>query len=274
MSDSRAVPSGHTLRTRPASLLVGLSDQALMTWIARTIGAVRLRSNPVVRWVVVLALVLVGPGAGAADVPVGGVPGAVPGGSSAALPAALPAERTLAVPAELTRAVLSDVPVQQRGSTNITIGARSTWTSFVPEWSWPLQPEPTVLRAFEKPPQKWKPGHRGVDLSTGGRASPITSPSAGIVSFAGTVVDRGVLSIDHGGGRVSSFEPVTTKLLKGQAVGRGELVATAANPGIDGSPGHCGVPCLHWGVRVDGEYVDPLSFVSDRRPSVLLPLGD
>lgn len=150
--------------------------------------------------------------------------------------------------------------------------ARST---FVPEWSWPLDPLPAVLRRFEKPPQKWKPGHRGVDLSVAAVGSAVLSPADGVVSFAGTVVDRGVLSIDHGDGRVSSFEPVTTTLSKGQPVARGDVVGTLSAPLAGRSlGGHCGRPCLHWGVRVAGDYVDPLSFVLDRRPSVLLPLRE
>ncbi|MHA7282321.1 M23 family metallopeptidase [Arthrobacter sp. TMS2-4] len=141
---------------------------------------------------------------------------------------------------------------------------------FVPEWSWPLVPVPEVLRAFEKPPQKWKRGHRGVDLSTGAGPVPVVSPADGVVFFAGTVVDRGVLSIDHGDGRISSFEPVSTELSRGGRVERGQVVAVLDGP----VRAHCGRPCLHWGVREDGEYVDPLSFVTDRRPSVLLPLDD
>jgi murein DD-endopeptidase MepM/ murein hydrolase activator NlpD len=148
---------------------------------------------------------------------------------------------------------------------------------FVPEWSWPLTPAPAVLRPFEKPPRPWQRGHRGVDLAgvdlAGTAPSVVLSPADGVVSFAGTVVDRGVLSIDHGGGRVSSFEPVTTDLVRGQRVSGGQAVATLDGVGPGPPRGHCG-GCLHWGVRVDGEYVDPLSFVTDRRPSVLLPLGD
>lgn len=145
-------------------------------------------------------------------------------------------------------------------------------TGFVPEWSWPLAPAPTVLRPFEKPPRPWQRGHRGVDLA-GAAPATVLSPADGVVSFAGTVVDRGVLSIDHGGGRVSSFEPVTTDLVRGQRVSGGQAVATLDGIGPGPPRGHCR-GCLHWGVRVDGEYVDPLSFVTDRRPSVLLPLGD
>ncbi len=147
---------------------------------------------------------------------------------------------------------------------------------FTPEWSWPLVPRPEVLRPFEKPPQKWKPGHRGVDLAVVADGHTLVlSPADGTVSFSGVVVDRGVLSIDHGDGRISSFEPVTTDLVEGRRVGRGDAVAAVAASAPDGPPrGHCGRPCLHWGVRVDGEYVDPLAFVTDRRPSVLLPLDD
>ncbi|BBE22274.1 hypothetical protein MN0502_11570 [Arthrobacter sp. MN05-02] len=143
----------------------------------------------------------------------------------------------------------------------------------VPEWAWPLQPPPEVRRPFEKPLQRWKRGHRGVDLAPDGPGTAIVSPADGVVSFAGTVVDRGVLSIDHGDGRVSSFKPVTTGLGRGERVRRGDIVATLTGTKGGGSGGgHCGDPCLHWGVRVHGDYVDPLAFVTDQRPSVLLPL--
>lgn len=139
----------------------------------------------------------------------------------------------------------------------------------LPRWSWPLQPTPGVVRPFDRPAQRWERGHRGVDLSPGaGRPLPVHSPDDGVVSFAGTVVDRGVLSIDHGDGRISSFEPVTTTLVRGDRVSRGQEVADLTNPGGL----HCADGCLHWGVRVHGEYVDPLLFVLDARPSVLLPL--
>ncbi len=147
---------------------------------------------------------------------------------------------------------------------------------FVPEWSWPLHPAPKVLRLFDKPAQNWKRGHRGVDLAVGAALpGSVVSPAAGVVSFAGTVVDRGVVSIDHGGGRISSFEPVDPLVVKGQRIAEGELVATVTVPATGGTGGvHCSESCLHWGVRVDGDYVDPLGLVMDRRPSVLLPLNE
>ena len=82
----------------------------------------------------------------------------------------------------------------------------------------------------------------------------------------GVVVDRPVITIDHGGGLRSSFEPVRSSLRRGDPVTKGQQLGVL-------EPGHCGqLPCVHWGVRRGEEYVDPLAFVMDLRPSVLLPL--
>lgn len=145
-------------------------------------------------------------------------------------------------------------------------GALALTGSYEPPWSWPVNPEPSVLRHFQPPPEKWLAGHRGVDLRTGA-AQQIRSPAAGRVVFVGTVVDRPVITLDLGGGLLSSFEPVVSKLQKGEGVTEGQPIGTAST-----AP-HCPVSCVHWGVRLNGEYVNPLNYVSDRRPSVLLPLG-
>ena len=95
----------------------------------------------------------------------------------------------------------------------------------------------------------------------------IRSPAGGRVSFAGWVVDRSVLTIVHSGGLRSSFEPVESELAVGETVAAGDVIGTLADSS------HCApAGCLHWGVRRGEDYVDPLQFVLDRRPSVLLPL--
>lgn len=132
-------------------------------------------------------------------------------------------------------------------------------------WSWPLSPRPAVLRAFDPPARPWLSGHRGVDLEAARVGAPLISPAAGTVSFVGTVVDRPVLTIDHGNGLRSSFEPVASSLRAGSAVAEGDVLGQV-------QAGHCGPapPCLHWGVRRGEDYVNPLAFVMDLRPSVLL----
>ena len=135
-------------------------------------------------------------------------------------------------------------------------------------WAWPLVGEPAVLRPFVAPVQRWSPGHRGVDLAAGPGAV-VLAPSDGVVGFTGTVVDRGVVVLEHDGDLRTSLEPVTALLPLGAAVRRGEPVAQ-----LDG--GHCPPGCLHWGVRrgrgAAAVYLDPLALLGPPPPPVLLPL--
>lgn len=128
-------------------------------------------------------------------------------------------------------------------------------------WSWPVEAPRQVIRAFLAPAAEWAAGHRGVDLASG---ELLLAPADGVVRFAGWVVDRGVLSIDHGGGLVSSFEPVTALVAEGDHVMEGQRIATV-------DPGHCAVPCVHVGLRLDGEYLNPLLRLGGVPRSVLLP---
>lgn len=135
-------------------------------------------------------------------------------------------------------------------------------------WIWPLDPRPTVVRAFDPPAKQWQSGHRGVDLRAAYDGAPVASPAAGTVSFVGVVVDRPVITVDHGNGLRSSFEPVRSDLTAGAAVAAGDVLGWI-------QPGHCGrVSCVHWGVRRGEAYLNPLAFVTDLRPSVLLPPQD
>lgn len=128
-------------------------------------------------------------------------------------------------------------------------------------WEWPATGPHQVIRPFIAPPVRWAAGHRGVDLAAGDE---LLAPADGVVSYAGRVVDRGVLTIDHGDGVVSSYEPVTALVTRGDAVSAGEIVATV-------DPGHCTVACVHMGVRVDGAYVNPLRWLGGVPRAVLLP---
>ncbi len=133
-------------------------------------------------------------------------------------------------------------------------------------WRWPLNPRPGLLRKFDPPARPWLAGHRGVDLAAA-PGTPILAPAGGTVLFSGWVVDRPVLTIEHAPGLRSSFEPVDSPLPAGTAVAIGQPV------GVLAVSGHCPpVGCLHWGVRRGNDYLDPLQFILDLRPSVLLPL--
>jgi len=163
--------------------------------------------------------------------------------------------------ADVSQASSAQAAITRPGSTTAAAGAGARQS-----WRWPLAPRPGVLRGFDPPPKPWLSGHRGVDLDFAA-GTQVMSPASGTVSFVGVVVDRPVITIDHGGGLRSSFEPVESTLAAGSAVAAGQVIGTAV-------PGHCpAAQCLHWGVREGEVYVNPLQFVLDLRPSILLPLA-
>jgi murein DD-endopeptidase MepM/ murein hydrolase activator NlpD len=134
-----------------------------------------------------------------------------------------------------------------------------------PRWRWPVDPPHATVRPFQAPATPYSAGHRGIDLAAEDGA-PVYAPADGTVYFAGTVVDRGVLSIAHDGGYLSSFEPVSTNLTAGQQVTAGQQI------GVVSGPAHCAAACLHFGLRKEGLYVSPLLSFSRIPPAILLPL--
>lgn len=120
-----------------------------------------------------------------------------------------------------------------------------------------------LVRGFEEPAVRWGPGHRGVDLAVT-VGTPVGSPAAGVVVFAGRVVDREVITVRHADGLRSSLEPVSADVAVGAAVAPGDVV------GHLGTGGHC-TGCLHWGVRDGERYLDPLSLLGSDGVVRLLP---
>lgn len=125
-----------------------------------------------------------------------------------------------------------------------------------------------LLRRFEAPAHRYAAGHRGVDL----RADPgsvVVSPAAGVVAYAGRVAGRSVVSVAHDDGHRSSLLPVTASVAVGTRVAAGDPVGRVAGGPDPAAGAHCGVPCVHWGVRLAGDYVDPLRLLHP--PIRLLP---
>lgn len=133
-------------------------------------------------------------------------------------------------------------------------------------FGWPLRPRPRVVRAFEKPAQNWLPGHRGVDLAAAPGQS-VLAAGAGTVVFAGTVAGKPVVSVDHPGGLRTTYEPVAATVSAGRLVDRGALLGSV----VAGHPECAADACLHWGLRRDREYLDPLPLVRTA-PIRLLPI--
>lgn len=132
-------------------------------------------------------------------------------------------------------------------------------------WTWPLSPEPRVVRDFDPPEQRWLAGHRGVDLA-GAAGAPVLAAGGGRVTYAGWLVDRGVVVVTHGALR-TTYEPVDPAVSVGAVVRPGDELGTLAVEG-----GHCApAACLHWGLRRGDTYLNPLLLVR-RGPARLLPV--
>lgn len=135
-------------------------------------------------------------------------------------------------------------------------------------YGWPLPGLPRVGRGFDPPETTYGRGHRGVDL-VAAAGSPVLAAGAGTVVHAGPLAGRGVVSVQHPDGLRTTYEPVTATVREGQSLAAGTPLGVL-------EPGHlgCAAPaCLHWGVRRDREYLDPLRLLG-RWPVRLLPFTE
>lgn len=149
----------------------------------------------------------------------------------------------------------------------VLTGSSSFGSSAPGAWLWPLTAPHSVARPFEAPASAYATGHRGIDLPARPGA-PVFAPADGVVSFSGLVAGRPVLSISHPGDLISSVEPVRGDVSSGDHVSAGQRVGTVA------SGGHCAEVCLHFGVRLHGQYVSPMLVLGGVQRAVLLPLDD
>lgn len=140
------------------------------------------------------------------------------------------------------------------------LSARGTWV-------WPVDGRRVLLEPFRAPSHAYGPGHRGIDIGADAVGAVVRAPADGVVAFRGTVVDRPLVTIDHGDGLVTTLEPVESDLSPGDAVRAGEVVGSLA------AGGHTPRGALHVGVRLHGVYINPLLLFGGVDRAVLLPCG-
>ncbi|NQX27658.1 M23 family metallopeptidase [Microbacteriaceae bacterium VKM Ac-2854] len=133
-------------------------------------------------------------------------------------------------------------------------------------WTWPTGSAHDVVGPYVAPAHRYAAGHRGIDIAAA-KDGPVSAAAAGTVYFAGSVVDRPIVTIRLDDGTLVSAEPVVAAVAEGDVVAQGQLI------GHVGSGGHCSERCVHLGVRVEGDYVSPLRFLGGIERAVLLPLN-
>jgi murein DD-endopeptidase MepM/ murein hydrolase activator NlpD len=121
-------------------------------------------------------------------------------------------------------------------------------------WTWPVVGP--VIQAFDPPDTPYGSGHRGIDIAAE-VGTTIVAPAQGTVTFAGPVGGYLFMTIDHGGGLSSTYSWLSARLVrKGDHVVQDQPIATTGW-GHPGAP----IPHLHLGVKLDGAYVDSLSYL-------------
>jgi murein DD-endopeptidase MepM/ murein hydrolase activator NlpD len=117
--------------------------------------------------------------------------------------------------------------------------------------AWPVRGP--VIRSYEAPFSQYSSGHRGIDIAVA-YGSPVRAASDGSVYFAGSVAGSLYVTLDHGGGLRTTYSWLSEVVVKkGDTVAVGDIIGYSGwgHPGVD-------PPHLHFGVKQDGEYVDPL----------------
>jgi murein DD-endopeptidase MepM/ murein hydrolase activator NlpD len=135
-----------------------------------------------------------------------------------------------------------------------------------PPYRGPLAGGLRVLTPFNPPAERYGRGHLGVDLAAVTGVA-VLAASAGTVRFAGPVAGRGVVVLVHPDGVSTEYEPVTAVVTAGQRVRAGQRIGVTR-----GAHRSCAAaPCLHWGARRGGAYLDPLSLLRPLGVVRLLP---
>lgn len=112
----------------------------------------------------------------------------------------------------------------------------------------------SVINNLERSP------HTGVDLRAG-TGNPIKSTNNGkVVLVADHFFTGNSVYLDHGGGVMSMYFHLDKILVKeNDAVEKGQVI------GLAGATGRATGPHLHWGVRINGARVNPLTLVDISR---------
>jgi murein DD-endopeptidase MepM/ murein hydrolase activator NlpD len=157
------------------------------------------------------------------------------------------------------------VPVAGAGAVAGAVSVADAVGSAVSPYRGPVDPV-RVLRPFHPPPDRYGPGHLGVDLAAPAGVA-VRAAGDGVVRFAGPVAGRGVVVVLHPDGISTEYEPLAAAVVAGQRVRAGQRLGTVAGVHRGCAP----AGCLHWGARRGGGYLDPMSLLSPLGVVRLLP---
>ncbi|MBF4695891.1 murein hydrolase activator EnvC family protein [Fusibacter ferrireducens] len=127
------------------------------------------------------------------------------------------------------------------------------------EMTWPIPNHHTIFSQFGKqlhPISKEEVMHTGIDILCE-RNSNVVAAQSGTVIYANWYGGYGkVVIIDHGGGYTTLYGyNDKLNIQVGDVVKKGDMISKS------GASGSTIKPCLHFEIRINGEYCDPLTYV-------------
>lgn len=125
---------------------------------------------------------------------------------------------------------------------------------------WPCPSSNRITSGFgdrDSPTEGASTNHKGMDVSAS-TGSGIVAAASGTVTISTYSYSAGnYIMIHHGGGVYTVYMHCSELLVSaGQEVSQGQVIAKV------GSTGYSTGPHLHFGIRVDGSYVNPAKYVS------------
>lgn len=125
---------------------------------------------------------------------------------------------------------------------------------------WPCPSSSRISSGFgdrDSPTEGASTNHKGIDVSAS-TGSGIVAAASGTVTISTYSYSAGnYIMIHHGGGVYTVYMHCSELLVSaGQEVSQGQVIAKV------GSTGYSTGPHLHFGIRVDGSYVNPAKYVS------------
>lgn len=156
-----------------------------------------------------------------------------------------------------TRALAEAESIIAAAESAASSSSTSTYTGGI--FTWPCPGNNRITSYFggrEQPVPGASTYHRGIDIACG-MGDSIVAASAGTVLVSSyNYAEGNYIVIDHGGGVTTVYMHNSSLLVSvGQTVSTGQQIALAGSTGVSSGP-HC-----HFGVRVDGTYVDPLTYL-------------
>ena len=126
-------------------------------------------------------------------------------------------------------------------------------------FTWPCPPSHKITSGFgyrDKPTAGATSYHQGYDIGASAGAAIVAAADGVVTSTGYSSVLGNYVILSHGGGLFTIYEHCSAVLVsRGQSVSRGSTIAKVGSTGVSTGP-H-----LHFGVQLNGKYVDPGNYL-------------